>query len=167
MPTILYKDIHGDTRENSGSALDGCAAGYDRDLRCCQLAVSNGDHDTDGDGLIEIRFLEQLDAVRYDLNGDGKAEDDAGGAPYAVAFPGTVCDSNCHGYELTRSLDFQDAESYASGVVNTAWTTGEGWEPIQGGELWGIVAERLFAATFDGNGHTISNLYINRSGGRR
>ena len=126
---------------------------------------SNGDHDTDGDGLIEIQFLEQLDAIRYDLDGDGKADDDAGNALYAAAFPGTVCDSNCHGYELTRSLDFDDADSYASGAVGTAWTTGEGWEPIQAGELWGIVAERLFGATFDGNGHTISNLYVNRPDG--
>ena len=126
---------------------------------------SNGEHDTDGDGLIEIRYLEQLDAIRYDLDGDGKADDDAGVAPYAAAFPGTVCDSNCHGYELTRSLDFDDAGSYASGAVNAAWTTGQGWEPIQAGELWGIVAERLFAATFEGNGHTISNLYVNRPDG--
>ena len=47
------------------------------------------------------------------------------------------------------------------GVVKEEWTTGEGWQPIQSGEAW-IVAENPFAATFDGNGHTISNLYINR-----
>ncbi len=123
---------------------------------------ANGDHDTGSDGLIEIHYLEQLDAIRYDLNGDGKADDDAGIAPYAAAFPRTVCNSNCNGYELTRSLDFDDADSYATGTVNTTWTTDEGWEPIQAGELWGIVAEHLYDATFDGNGHTISNLYVNR-----
>ena len=123
---------------------------------------ANGDHDTDGDGLIEIQYLEQLDAIRYDLNGDGKADANAGIAPYASAFPGTVCNSSCNGYELIRSLDFDDADSYASGAVTTAWTTGEGWEPIQAGALWGIVAEYLFDATFDGNGHTISNLYVSR-----
>ena len=29
------------------------------------------DYDTDDDGLIEISNLAQLDAVRYDLSGDG------------------------------------------------------------------------------------------------
>ena len=28
----------------------------------------NGKYDTDGDGLIEVSHLEQLDAIRYDLN---------------------------------------------------------------------------------------------------
>ena len=127
---------------------------------------SNGKHDTDGDGLIEIRYLEQLDAIRYDLNGDGKADDDAGGAPYAAAFPGTVCDSDCNGYELTRSLDFRRRRKLRHRAPSTLnGRPAQGWEPIQAGELWGIVAERLFAATFDGNGHTISNLYVNRPDG--
>ena len=30
------------------------------------------DYDADDDGLIEIEWLEQLDAVRWDLDGDGK-----------------------------------------------------------------------------------------------
>ena len=34
-------------------------------------SASPGDYDTDDDGLIEISTLEQLDAVRYDLDGDG------------------------------------------------------------------------------------------------
>ena len=120
----------------------------------------NGEYDTDGDGLIEIEFLEQFDAIRYDLDGDGRADDDAGVDAYAAAFPGTVCNDNCNGYELARPLDFNHADSYASGAVSAAWTTGEGWQPIQSGEVW-IVAENPFSATFDGNGHTISNLYIN------
>ncbi len=125
-------------------------------------ASANGEHDTDGDGLIEIEYLEQLDAIRYDLDGDGKADDDSGIDAYAAAFPGTVCDDNCSGYELARPLDFDAADSYASGAVSEEWTTGEGWQPIQSGELWILVAENPFAATFDGNGHTISNLYVNR-----
>lgn len=30
------------------------------------------DYDADDDGLIEIEWLEQLDAVRWDLDGDGE-----------------------------------------------------------------------------------------------
>ena len=122
-------------------------------------------YDRDGDGLIEIGYLEQLDAIRFDLDGDGKADHDSGAEPYAVAFPTSateaVCDNNCNGYELARSLDFAAVDSYASGLVNEEWTNGEGWQPIQSGKAW-IVAEYPFAATFDGNRHTISNLYINR-----
>ena len=110
-------------------------------------------YDTDGDGLLEVSNLEQLDAVRYDLDGDGKADDGADTDSYSAAFTGTVCSNNCNGYELARSLDFADADSYASGMVRAEWTTGEGWRPI--GDGW-----RPFAATFNGNGHAVSNLYI-------
>ena len=127
----------------------------------------NGKYDRDGDGLIEIEYLEQLDAVRFDLDGDGKADHDSGAEAYAIAFPTNateaVCDNNCNGYELARTLDFNAVDSYASGMVNGEWVNGEGWQPIQSGEAWlSLVAENPFAATFDGNGHTISNLYINR-----
>ena len=124
----------------------------------------NAEYDTDGDGLIEVTNLEQLDAIRYDLNGDGMADDDSGVEAYADAFPGTVCNNNCNGYELAGPLDFNDAGSYASGAVSAEWTTSEGWLPIQSGEVWILFAENSFAATFDGNGHTISNLYVNRPG---
>lgn len=115
----------------------------------------NGRYDTDGDSLIEITNLEQLDAIRYDGDGNGVPFDDAEAeTAYAAAFPTTgnesVCIS-CNGYELTRSLDFDDPASYASGQVNTGWTTGLGWLPIN----W-------LGSTLAGNGHTVSNLYINR-----
>ena len=115
--------------------------------------------DADSDGLIEVSSLEQLNAVRYDLDGDG-TPDDSGTAIYALAFPASATDicNVCNGYELTRPLDFQDPDSYSSGVTNPLWATGSGWLPI------GIVErENQFNATFEGNGHTISNLYINRT----
>ena len=123
----------------------------------------NGKYDTDGDGLIEVSNLEQLDAIRYDLDGDGKADDDSGVEAYASAFPGTVCNNDCNGYELAGPLDFNDADSYASGEVREEWTTGEGWLPIQSGKVWILFAENPFSATFDGNGHAIANLYVNRT----
>ena len=63
--------------------------------------------DRDGDGLIEVDNLTQLDAIRWDLDGDGISDD----ADYAAAFPdantGTLCSvESCAGYELTANLDF-------------------------------------------------------------
>ena len=115
--------------------------------------------DTDGDGLIEVSNLDQLDAIRYDLDGDGEADSGSGAEAYAAAFPVSpgqaVCRQGCSGYELARSLDFDEADSYASGSVSAAWTGGTGWRPIG-------VSKNRFNTTFNGNGHTISNLYIDR-----
>lgn len=73
---------------------------------------SDGKYDTDGDGLIEIEHLEQLDAIRHDLNGDGRPDDDSGVETWTAAFPVTegewVYNGDCEGYELARGLDFDD-----------------------------------------------------------
>ena len=118
------------------------------------------DYDADDDGLIEIEWLEQLEAVRWDLDGDGVVDDGGNAEYYAVAFPdaaeGMGCAVGCRGYELTRDLDFKSAGSYASGAINGKWTSGNGWLPIGVGGS--------FDATFEGNKHVIANLYINRSG---
>ena len=115
--------------------------------------------DSDSDGLIEVSNLEQLNAVRYDLDGNG-VPDDVGSKAYASAFPAAGSDpcSGCNGYELTRPLDFQDRDSYSSGVVNPLRTKGSGWLPIGVGS-----SETSFKAAFEGNGHTIRNLFINRT----
>ena len=125
-------------------------------------AAQVGDYDSDDDGLIEIRVLEQLNAVRWDLDGNGEADSQANQDAYAAAFPNVLTrmgcpNSGCIGYELARDLDFDDPGSYASGVVNVKWTEGAGWLPIG-------VGSSQFRATLDGNGHTIANLYISRSG---
>ena len=126
-------------------------------------SASPGDYDTDDDGLIEISTLEQLDAVRYDLDGDGVPDLSDNQADYSRAFPSPVsglgCPAGgCEGYELTRDLDFDNPSSYASGSVDRGWSRGEadeGWLPI------GIHFDR-FRSTLDGNGHTIANLFIDR-----
>ena len=122
--------------------------------------TQGNDYDVDNDGLIDINYLEQLDAVHYDLNGDGAADPDANAAAYAAAFPGAAAGmgcpaSGCSGYELIRSLDFNSPGSYAAGAVNTAWTSGGGWFPIGVRDF-----DHSFASTFDGNDYTIANLYI-------
>ena len=76
---------------------------------------------------MDVSVLEQLDAMRYDLDGDGAADDDA--AAYAAAFPGAAAGmgcpaTGCVGYELTRSLDFAAASSYAAGAVESRWVQG-------------------------------------------
>ena len=122
--------------------------------------------------LIEITNLEQLNAIRYDLDGNGTP---ASGSEtdYAVAFSdhvmGMGCPGVCEGYELfdnhssqtdsdvysAGDLDFDDTGSFDSGDVNTAWTGGSGWEPI--GD-----AANPFTAYFYGNGYAVRNLFINR-----
>ena len=120
------------------------------------------DYDTDDDGLIEIEWLEQLNAVRWDLDGDGVVDDGANAEAYSAAFPdmarGMGCAEGCRGYELTRDLNFKSAGSYASGAMNDRWTSGNGWLPV------GFSEDRPFSTTLQGNKHTIANLFINRIG---
>ena len=126
------------------------------ELRPANFRPADGRYDTDRDGLIGVFNLEQLNAIRYDLDGDGRADDRRNPEAYVDAYPDASC-NGCNGYELARPLDFDDPGSYASGTVNPEWTTGDGWLPI------GITGSP-FQATFKGNGYTISNLYIHRSG---
>ena len=112
------------------------------------------DVDNDDDGLIEIYYLEHLDAIRYDLDGTHYATM-AGSAGINRG-----CKTGgCNGYELARSLDFDDDTSYASTSNKTLWTGAggsAGWQPI-GDE------DNPFIAIFTGNDHTLSNLTINRN----
>ena len=67
--------------------------------------------------------------------------------------------TGCVGYELTRSLDFDtngDGSVTTSG--DTYWDTGKGWRSIGS-------SATPYAGNFKGNGHTINNLFINRTGG--
>ena len=165
--------------------------------------------------LTNITNLEQLHAIRYDLNGDGVvsfttaaslsgspmfsdraavvavmgaasayAEAFASGAFYAAAdgtaaATGAVAASTTYyyklssaatssytGYELMNNLDFKNGSTdptmysiWAEGSTATG-AVSEGWVPI-GDNSTASDATR-FTATFEGNGHTISNLYINR-----
>ena len=111
------------------------------------------DIDKDGDGLIEICDLEGLDEMRHQLDGTG----------YKTTSNATIITkgcggSDCTGYELTKSLDFMADNNYRTTANKVTWTTGEGWQPI------GTSSEVFFSATFEGNGYTISNLMIDRSG---
>ncbi len=110
------------------------------------------DVDIDDDGLIEIYYLEQLDAIRYVLDGSGYKAN-------IMATTNTLgCPNDgCSGYELMRDLDFTNKDSYSSIANRITWTMGEGWQPI--GSIF-----NTFSAQLEGNAHTISNLIINRNG---
>ena len=118
------------------------------------------DIDKDDDGLIEICDLEGLDEMRYQLDGVGYQTTDSGTAITSG------CATTCTGFELTRSLDFMDDNSYRNTVNKVTWTVANygdssdtGWQPIGGS-----TRESAFNATLEGNSYTIANLMINRSG---
>ena len=121
-----------------------------------QLALSPiVDYDADDNGLIDVGSIAQLDAIRYDLNGDGVPTNTSTAiAAYNAAFTSRSLDSGtrmgcpggrCAGYELTANLTFP-AET--SSPYNP-------WTPIGGS----------YTATFDGDGHTLSDLKITNTGG--
>ena len=118
------------------------------------------DVDANSNGLIDISTLAQLDAIRHQLNGAGyrainNAVLDQSGCPIVV-YQGLE-QQRCFGYELSNDLDF---DSTPDGVINSAddyWNAGEGWSPIGSAS-----PSNQFTAIFEGNGHVIYNLYINR-----
>ena len=114
--------------------------------------VTAGDYDADNNGLIEVSNLTQLNAIRWDLDGDGESREPG----YSQAFPGAVAGMGCpngvcSGYELISDLDFDTNGNGQADAGDAYWNDGSGWEPID------------LRTTFDGGGHTITNIYINRS----
>ena len=109
-------------------------------------AQATTDYDADDNGLIEVGSLAQLNAIRWDLNGDGQPATSSR-RDYNLAFPNRIaaapgrmgCPATCAGYELTANLTFAD---------------GANWTPI--GSF-----QNYFAATLDGNGHTLTDLNVN------
>ena len=139
------------------------------------------DYDSDDDGLIDVDSLAKLDAIRYDLDGNGAADNTADASKYAAVFlspiAGMGCpladhDNNaatpkapvCTGYELDDDLDFDTDKDGATYTVSTTgaisgdaddayYNGGKGWTPI------GTHAAP-FSATFDGDDKIIANLFI-------
>lgn len=96
--------------------------------------------DSDADGLIDIKTLEHLNNMRYNLEGTSykTSSSDTGKT--------TGCPSgNCTGYELMNDLNF----------AGSKWVRGDGWEPV--GDR-----SNPFEANFDGNGYEIEDLFIDR-----
>ena len=109
--------------------------------------------DCDNDGLIEIYSISDLDKIRFNLEGTSwrTSLTDIGtssGCPIKdttnnwMSINGEVC----RGYELMNNINFTGSKWESGGVD-------ESWLPI------GTFVKH-FSATFEGNGFTISNLYI-------
>ena len=123
-----------------------------------------------GDGLIDITTFAQLNAMRYDLDGDGRPSA-SGQAAWEAAFSASVlsdddegirdASSGFIGYEMMNDLDFAGTqwEDPTGGTFSGTRVTG-GWAPI-GDNSTDDNASR-FTAMFEGNNHTLANLYINR-----
>src|SRR5690554_4373623 len=101
--------------------------------------------DIDGNGLIEINDLADLNEIRKNLEGK---------ALYGSS-QGCPADG-CVGFELKANLDFDTNGDGKIDANDEYWNNGEGWEPI------GSSSSNAFKAVFEGNGHVIRNLYINR-----
>ena len=118
------------------------------------------DYDEDDDGLIEIMTLAQLDAVRYDLDGNGVP--DSGAAVYAAAFPhagtgmGCLTGGGCTGYQLGTDLDFDTNGNGKADGDDAYWSYGAGWDPL--GE-----DDAGFSAIFEGNEHIVRHLHSERA----
>ena len=150
------------------------------------------DYDRDNDGLIEVATTSQLSAIRHDLGGAGLAgvSGDANTAAYQAAFPffeqtQTCPGSSCTGYELSRDLDLSSIADWTpiggggsdgipndnsfprdyyscvaqTGLVDPAQSTRVCWVSDETPPV-----DYYYTAIFEGNGHVISNLRINRDG---
>ncbi len=132
--------------------------------------VPSVDYDVDDDGLIEVSSLAQLNAIRWDLDGDGTADvypadsrgntghDPQGAAKHAAAFPNAAAamgcpSSGCDGYELSADLDFDTNASGTADAGDAYWNGGKGWVPLMGGEAIydGRAYERLADQTWGKN----------------
>ena len=123
------------------------------------VQVGTRDYDVDNDNLIDVGDLAQLDALRYDLDGNGEVDVPANTQSYYAAFlEGAFdmgCPAGCTGYELTADLDFDGDSNTEIDANDIYWNNGAGWQPIGAGD-------DPFAATFDGGRHSLKNLFINR-----
>ncbi len=168
-------DVDGDGSANEAPWHFGTESQYPvLSHRSADPVPQRGDYDLDDNGLIEVYTLAQLNAIRWDMDGNG-APASGNAADYAKAFrnhvTGMGCRSaGCYGYELENDLDFDtdgDGSTHTNGVGDSGdayWNGGNGWDPI--GPFNFPTATTHFAATFDGQGHAIANLLSSRNRGR-
>ena len=129
------------------------------------LKYGKNDYDLDNDRLIDISTHAQLNAVRWDVDGDGDPVS-GNASDYNTAFPLRVtgaagrmgCPSaGCNGYELTADIDLDTNGDGSHTSTDTYYNSGAGWTPI------GDDGSNRYAATFKGNGYVVDNLFINRT----
>ncbi len=148
--------------QNTDCDNDGVGDGIEA-RGCAKLANCDGDSsedgtdiDDDGDGLIEIRTHEELNSVRHALDGTGRKLSESGTLNQTGCGDGTDITS-CSGYELVADISLA---SYANA------DNGKGWQPL-GNDTDPSTTDCQgdpFDGIFEGNGWTISDLNIDRSG---
>ena len=129
-------------------------------------AVAQTDYDSEDNGYIDITTLAQLNAMRWDLNGDGSLDTLTTASDtmaYQAAFPnaatGMGCpNTGCNGYELKADLDFDNDNS---GTVDSS-DDYPNWAPI-GPFNVNLPSNGAYTGTFKGNNNTISNLTISNN----
>ena len=151
---------------NSGLSYDDSPDDHDNDGITDAVDTDDNndgiiDADADSDGLIDVASLEELNAIRFALDGSGQVMteeslSDTSGCPI-ILWQG-IAQQRCHGYELVADLDFDTNGDSQINELDTYWNDGEGWEPI------GSSSSNAFTGDFHGNGHQVRNLYIDRSG---
>ena len=125
-----------------------------------EVEVEEVDRDADDDGLIEIKTLAQLNAIRHDSDGDGESTENAYNNVLGSSLDNSGCpDTGCIGYELIADLDFDTNGDGSVGRGDDYYNRGSGWLPIGDGT-------NTFNTNFYGNGHTISNLRVDRRASR-
>ena len=129
------------------------------------------DVDDDNDGLMEIHNLDMFNHIRYSLAGTSyknsdSASDNRKGAPEAETDNCTTATESFYlcGYELARDLDFAEGASYAGGSVNAGWRPDD--DDTSSATNEGFSGASHFAGIFEGNEHSISNLYSRSNGAR-
>ena len=127
-------------------------------------AQTTVDYDMDNDNYIDVGTHQRLNAIRYDLDGNGTVTGATAQANYAAAFPnaatGMGCAAACVGYELTADIDLDTDGSGSANSGDAYYNGGEGWSPI-GTDSSGS----RYTGDFNGNNFTIDNLFINRTAG--
>ena len=161
--TYFYKIFSYDTLLNYASGVE--------------LVV--GEADADRDGLIEIYTAEMLDNMRYDLAGTSYKTSAAQTTGNTDGCPNSVC----HGYELITDIDLLSLlDTNGNGMIDTTMegidknadgdtvdpgekvtvidtTADTSWVPV-GDNSTGDDTTR-FTGIFEGNNHTIANLWVN------
>jgi len=163
LPESFNDNCDNTCRSGSGLTLDSLSNDTDNDgITNLEDNDDNNDGiidaDADSDGLIDIVTLDELNAMRFALNGQFQKvtadaiEDNSG---CMIQIDEGVLQRSCRGYELLQDIDF---DSNADGVLNAAdayWNSGTGWQPLG-------TPDEPFSAVLEGNGFSLLNLMIKR-----
>ena len=120
--------------------------------------LDGNDYDLNENSLIEVSNLAQLNAIRFDPDGDGESDNSGYSEAFPSAASGMGCPTyvGCYGYELISDLDFDTDSDSDVDSDDEYWNGGAGWEPIGSGGYTSWLSTSIY-----GNGYVISNLYIN------